>query len=161
MGCLYQVAPRRFGGAQHGRETQHRPVTLRLWARKLFRTFTKTVRGLSPGTRPRAIRPRAGYVAVLRFRVPGSIRAPKAYLFAMASHLVHRYRDRCRACPPHVALDQVPLEILHLAQPAEDASSPESAVALLQRWCALTERLAGSTGRRNVRAQCSCGCAKS
>lgn len=30
MGCLYQVAPRRFGGAQHGRETRHRPVTLRI-----------------------------------------------------------------------------------------------------------------------------------
>lgn len=58
------------------------PLHLGSSGRKLFRTFTKTVRGLSPGTRPRAIRQRAD--RAITGNSPASSRSPALLLFFTA-----------------------------------------------------------------------------
>jgi RNA polymerase sigma-70 factor (ECF subfamily) len=81
------------------------------------------------------------YVAALKVRSPELIRAPKAYVFTMASHLVVQYRERANARPPHICLDDLPVEALHAASPNRYAGTPESDAALHERWYLFTQKL--------------------
>jgi RNA polymerase sigma-70 factor (ECF subfamily) len=81
------------------------------------------------------------YVAVLKMPRAPMIRHPKAYLFAIAANLVHQHWQRSKTRPPHVPLEDVPVEILESLHSAFGASTPESAVALAECVTALRERL--------------------
>jgi RNA polymerase sigma factor (sigma-70 family) len=73
------------------------------------------------------------YLALLKARPSGAISHPKAYLFTIAANLAHQHRQRRKIRRLHLALDDLPAEVLQTTQPGWEASSPESAAAVAER----------------------------
>lgn len=81
------------------------------------------------------------YLAVLRVPYLQAIHHPKAYLYTIAANLAHQHRERKKAQPMHVTLDEVPIEV-HTAQPPHEVTVPEAECALAERAARLAQCLA-------------------
>lgn len=82
------------------------------------------------------------YLALLKVQSwPAEIRHPKAYLFKIAANLAHQHRQRIKAQPRHVALEEVPAEVLEREHFAVEGNAPEAACALAERLAQLEDRL--------------------
>ena len=68
------------------------------------------------------------YLRLLRLDRPDLIRCPEAYLFTIASNIAHEHRLKKARLPPHITLEDTPLEQLPADIESFATPGPEEAV---------------------------------
>jgi DNA-directed RNA polymerase specialized sigma24 family protein len=63
------------------------------------------------------------YIRILKIQSPNAIQCPRAYLYKIAANLAFEHRRRRDTRPKHVALNEVPLELLVYAGQVTDRAS--------------------------------------
>ncbi|MGH3430663.1 MAG: RNA polymerase sigma factor [Mycobacteriales bacterium] len=81
------------------------------------------------------------YLRVLKLNSLAEVRSPKAYLFKVAANIAFEHRRCNAALPHHVAIEEVPPELLHGGERDHPTNAPEDTAALAERLGKLSERL--------------------